>query len=258
MSSNVAGLSTHGDGSESQPGCDLDGKSTGGWHYDDSKLYQAKSAIIDTISAFGSAEFALATYARVLLGQPCQTDNDCTAIVAGASCVDLPDDATTQKYCVQHMGADYTECSSGAPTCTDAPIRPTPMIASSSGASSTAALPAPTPSPVPGRRSSWVFPASGSNFPDIYHWIDGKEDLPPFTATSNREIRAEPPRLWRAACTRCATGCSTRIEPTSGRGRWVAVERSGCAIRVPPAGPTTSSWSPTGRTPARHPAATIP
>ena len=110
-------LSTHGDGSQSQPGCDLDGKSTGNWPYDDSKLYQAKAAIIDTISAFGSAEFALATYARVLLGQPCQTDNDCAAIVAGAACVDLPDDTTTQKYCVQHMGGDYTECSSGPPTC---------------------------------------------------------------------------------------------------------------------------------------------
>ncbi len=90
MSANVAGMSTHGDGSQSQPGCDLDGKSTGSWPYDDSKLYQAKAAIIDTISAFGSAEFALATYARVLLGQPCQTDSDCTAIVAGASCVDFP------------------------------------------------------------------------------------------------------------------------------------------------------------------------
>ncbi len=87
MSANVAGMSTHGDGSQSQPGCDLDGKSTGSWAYDDSKLYQAKAAIIDTISAFGSAEFALATYARALLGQPCQTDADCTAIVPGTSCV---------------------------------------------------------------------------------------------------------------------------------------------------------------------------
>jgi hypothetical protein len=35
------------------------------------------------------------------------------------------------------------------------------------------------------------FPAAGtSNLLDIYHWIDGKEDLPPFTATSNRELRA--------------------------------------------------------------------
>jgi len=70
MIANVSGLSTHGDGSQSQPGCDLDGKSTGNWPYDDSKLYQAKVAIIDTISAFGSAEFALATYARVCWGSP--------------------------------------------------------------------------------------------------------------------------------------------------------------------------------------------
>ena len=183
MASNVAGMGTHGDGSESQPGCDLDGISTGGWKYDDSKLFQAKSAIIDTISAFGSAEFALATYARVLLGQPCQTDGDCTAIAAGTSCMDLPDDATTQKYCVRHMGDTYLECSSGA-SCTGCA----------------------TPTDTNDRIFEWSplgcsgaqvivgFPSNGYNYPDIYHWIDGKEDLPPFTAASNREIRAETPK----------------------------------------------------------------
>ena len=190
MSSNVAGLSTHGDGSESQPGCDLDGKSTGGWHYDDSKLYQAKSAIIDTISAFGSAEFALATYARVLLGQPCQTDNDCAAIVAGAACVDLPDDTTTQKYCVQHMGGDYTECSSGPPTCIGCanPTDTNDRIFESRRLD--CSTPCAYSATCPGAQVIVGFPTSGSNFPDIYRWIDGKEDLPPFTATSNREIRA--------------------------------------------------------------------
>ena len=190
MSANVAGMSTHGDGSQSQPGCDLDGKSTGGWKYDDSKLYQAKAAIIDTISAFGSAEFALATYARVLLGQPCQTDADCTAIVAGASCVDLPEDATTQKYCVRQMGDPYKECSLGAscvacanPADTNDRIFEWRQLDCST--------PCAYSSTCPGAQVIVGFPASGSNFPDIYRWIDGQEDLPPFTVTSNREIRAE-------------------------------------------------------------------
>ena len=69
MTQNLAGVQTHGDGSEAQPGCNIDGKSTAGWAYDDSKLYVAKAAVIDTISAFGAAEFALATYSRTQLGQ---------------------------------------------------------------------------------------------------------------------------------------------------------------------------------------------
>jgi hypothetical protein len=66
MTENLASpaMQTHGDGSELHPGCDIDGKATAGWPYDDSKFYLAKSAIIDTISAFGAAEFALATYSR--------------------------------------------------------------------------------------------------------------------------------------------------------------------------------------------------
>jgi hypothetical protein len=188
MASNAAGVGTHGDGSQSQPGCDLDGLSTGGWKYDDSKLYQAKSAIIDTISAFGSAEFALATYARTLLGQPCQTDGDCAAIASGTSCVDLPEDATTQKYCVRHMGDTYLECSSGA-SCTGCanPADTNDRIFEWS------------PQGCGGAQVIVGFPSSGYNYPDIYHWIDGKEDLPPFTAASNREIRAETPRTPLAA-----------------------------------------------------------
>jgi hypothetical protein len=90
MTQNPAGTETHGDGSESQPGCNLDGKSTAGWAYDDSKLFQAKAVVIDTISAFGSAEFALATYSRKQLGQACSSNSDCTSIVSGASCLDIP------------------------------------------------------------------------------------------------------------------------------------------------------------------------
>jgi hypothetical protein len=190
MSANIAGTPTHGDGSESQPGCDLDGKSTGGWKYDDSKLYLAKAAIIDTISAFGSAEFALATYARVLLGQPCVNDSDCTALVAGATCVDLPEDATPQKYCVGQMGEPYRECSSGNgctgcadPADTNDHIFEWRQIACS--------VPCAYSATCPGAQVIVGFPTAGPNFSAIYRWIDGKEDLPPFSANSNREIRAE-------------------------------------------------------------------
>ena len=191
MTDNVAGTPTHGDGSQSQPGCDIDGKSTAGWPYDDSKLYQAKGAIIDTISAFGSAEFALATYARVLLGQSCQTDSDCTSIVTGPSCVHLPGDLTSQKYCVANVQDRYQECAAGPPGCTACANPNDPnyyifewrMLSCSPLCAYSASC--------PGAQVIVGFPSSGSNFPDIYRWIDGKEDPPPFTATSNREIRAE-------------------------------------------------------------------
>jgi hypothetical protein len=38
MTENLAGVQTHGDGSQSQPGCNIDGTSTAGWAYDDSKF----------------------------------------------------------------------------------------------------------------------------------------------------------------------------------------------------------------------------
>ena len=190
MSKNVPGTLTHGDGSASQPGCDLDGKSTAGWKYDDSRLYQAKAAIIDTISAFGSAEFALAAYARVLLGQPCQTDSDCAALVTGASCVDLPEDATTQKYCVRHMGEPYLECSTGA-GCTGCANPADSNDRIFEWRQLDCSTPCAYSKTCPGAQVIVGFPTVGSNFPDIYRWIDGQEDLPPFTATSNREIRAE-------------------------------------------------------------------
>jgi hypothetical protein len=191
MTENVTGNSTHGDGSSNQPGCDLDSKATGGWKYDDSKLYQAKSAIIDTVSAFGAAEFALASYARILLGQPCTLEADCTRISPTASCVDLPDVSNTQKYCVREMGSSYTECSSGTgcERCSNSGDRNdrifetfqldcTKRCAYAAGQ-------------CPGAQVIVGFPTSGSNLLDIYRWIDGKEDPPPFTATSNREIRAD-------------------------------------------------------------------
>ena len=69
---------TYGDGAARHEGCDLDGSGAAGrYPYDDSRLYLAKGAIADTITTFGSAEFALGRFAGIDLGQPCTTVGDC-------------------------------------------------------------------------------------------------------------------------------------------------------------------------------------
>src|SRR5688572_22125118 len=65
MAQDAAQTPTHGDGSLTHPGCDLDGNG----QFDDSKMFQAKAALNDTLSAFGSVEFALARYHQSTLGQ---------------------------------------------------------------------------------------------------------------------------------------------------------------------------------------------
>jgi hypothetical protein len=190
MTQNVSGIETHGDGTDAHLGCNLDGKSTAGTAYDDSKLYQAKAAIIDTISAFGSAEFALAVYSQTTLGQACSRDSDCS--LSGAVCTLVPGAGTSQKYCAFHGGAGYIECASaGSPDCLN--------CANPSGSndlmlewgafdcSKTCAY----AQGCTGGQVIVGFPSAGtSNLSDIYRWIDGTEDPPPFAAGSNREIHA--------------------------------------------------------------------
>ena len=156
-------VQTHGDGTPRHPGCDVDGKATAGWAYDDSKLYLAKSAVIDTISAFGAAEFALATYSRTLLGQPCASDAECAALVAGAVCVDVPGDADPQKYCAHHGFDSYQECSAGSSCARCAnPADPNDLVFER-GQSSTARRPsAALPKGASVGRSSWAFPSVGA------------------------------------------------------------------------------------------------
>src|SRR4051812_43902266 len=76
MTENAGRVRTHGDGSQTHPGCDLDGNGV----FDDSKLYQAKQALAQTMTAFGSAEFSLARYHQTELGQACATTNECLAL----------------------------------------------------------------------------------------------------------------------------------------------------------------------------------
>src|SRR4029453_16024410 len=81
MIQNAAQVPVHGDGSREHPGCDLDANGK----YDDSKLYQAKAALNDTLSAFGSVEFALARYHQNELGQVCGSAAQCMQMGFGAN-----------------------------------------------------------------------------------------------------------------------------------------------------------------------------
>jgi hypothetical protein len=191
MTQNLAGQQTHGDGSETQPGCNLDGKATAGWGYDDSKLFLAKQAVIDTISAFGSAEFALASYSQIDLGQTCASDATCASLVSGASCVDVPGGAAGQKVCAYHGGDGYTECSAGTSCVSCATPSDANDLVFNWGAFDCLYSKCSFAQGCAGGHVIVGFPAAGaSNLIDIYHWIDGKEDLPPFSASSNRELRA--------------------------------------------------------------------
>ena len=193
MTENLASpvIQTHGDRSQSQPGCDVDGKSTAGWAYDDSKLYLAKSAVIDTISAFGAAEFALASYSRTLLGQACSTDSECNALVPGAVCVDVPGDGSAQKFCVHHGSDSYMECPTGDGCVRCATPADTNDLVFDWGAFDCLAVRCSYAQGCVGGQVIVGFPSAGaSNLIDIYHWIDGVEDMPPFSASSNRELRA--------------------------------------------------------------------
>jgi hypothetical protein len=192
MTQNLAGVQSHGDGSETQPGCNIDGKATAGWAYDDSKLYLAKNAIIDTISAFGSAEFALATYSRTALGQPCSSAAECSGRVAGAVCEVAPGSGTTQTFCAYHGGDIYQECASPGSGCVNCatPVDTNDLVFDW-GAFDCLYTKCSYAQGCIGGQVIVGFPSTAaSNLTDIYRWIDGKEDLPPFTATSNREIRA--------------------------------------------------------------------
>ncbi len=217
MTQNLAGVQTHGDGSDAQPGCDIDGKSTAGWPYDDSKLFLAKSAVIDTISAFGSAEFALATYSRTLLGEACGADSECTSLLAGAVCAEVPGDSSTQKYCAYHGGDNYRECLSGTGCVRCANPSDSNDLVFDWGAFDCILARCSFAQGCVGGQVVVGFPPSGnSNLLDIYHWIDGKEDLPPFSAASNREIRAvtmtplasaiDSVRAWLTDATETAVG----------------------------------------------------
>ncbi len=184
MLENPRGTRTHGDGSKTHPGCDLDmnGK------YDDSKLYQAKAALNDTLAAFGIAEFAMSRYHQDELGQTCNTAFECARMGKGANvCADNLCAFTTPPN-----SPNYDECSGGTATgdgcirCADPDNDPAHVFYYGArccgpgeprpggyGLAGDVVVPFPT--------------GTASNLGELGSWIDGEEDFP---AGKNRELRA--------------------------------------------------------------------
>jgi MYXO-CTERM domain-containing protein len=189
MVENAIRVRTHGDGSESDPGCDLDGNG----QYDDSKLFQAKVALRETMTAFGSAEFSLSRYHQTELGQACTNSNQCRTMGTGATdCI-----AGRCAYIVPNNSTDYNECSGGTATgngcirCADPDNDPIHVWYNGNvccGASD--------PRSGGFGMSADVlvaFPGGGAtNLPDLLRWIDGKEDFPNGTDKELRGTGATP------------------------------------------------------------------
>ncbi len=183
MAENASGIETHGDGSQAHPGCDLDNNGL----YDDSKLFQAKAALNDTIAAFGAAEFSLARYHQKQLGGACQTVANCTGAQSSANvCV-----ANNCAYEIPTISPDYDECSGGNANgngcirCADPDNDPTHVYfngnlcctgsdpkAGGFGMAGDVLVP---------------FPGGSGNHNDMLAWMDGVETFP---AGLNKELRA--------------------------------------------------------------------
>jgi hypothetical protein len=119
----VDGVATHGDGSLEQPGCDENGDGL----FNDSKLYQSKSALSSVISAYGEAEYALERYNQLNGGGTCTTGSSVCNVVCGAAgdpacgggttCTHV---AGTPNGCNRTQGTSGTcvcACNAGTGTC---------------------------------------------------------------------------------------------------------------------------------------------
>jgi Putative metal-binding motif len=180
---------THGDGSLTHPGCDIDGNG----RFDDSKMFQAKGALIDTMTAFGSAEFSLARYHQTELGQTCAASPECRALNNGSTdCV-----AGRCGYIVPGSTTDYNECSGGTAIgngcirCADPDNDPAEVyyngnICCGAGDPRSGGF---------GMSGDVLvaFPGAGaSNLPELLSWIDGREDFPFGTDKELRGTGATP------------------------------------------------------------------
>jgi hypothetical protein len=179
MAQDAAQTPVHGDGSREHPGCDLDGNG----RFDDSKMFQAKAALNDTISAFGSVEFGLARYHQAELGQACTTASQCTVMGFGANvCV-----GGRCGFSIGSNSPDYNECrvGRGCVRCADPDNDPVHVFYNGS----TCCLAGEPTAGGFGLAGDVVvpFPAVGSNLSQLASWIDGQEDFPTGT---NKELRA--------------------------------------------------------------------
>ena len=181
MAQNVTEIPTHGDGSQEHPGCDLDGNGL----YDDSKMFQAKAALRDTLVAFGQVEFALGRYHQNQLGQPCQNGFQCAFSNLGANvCV-----AGVCGFSISATSPDYNECRTGrgCVRCADPDNDPSHVFYNGSDC---CLLGGPTSGGY-GLAGDVVvpFPANDgtNNIAALSSWIDNREDFP---AGTNQELRA--------------------------------------------------------------------
>ena len=170
-------------------GCDLDNSAAAGrYAYDDSRLYQAKGAIADTIAAFGSAEFALGRFRGLNLGQSCTVTPDCprdpstNTVYGGVTCIG--------GACL-YTAAHYT-CTSGCPARCKTPFdnRMTFRSTACGGSGRPACC------QYPGCKAGEVlvpFPgAGGSNYAEMSLWMNGTEATPPYAgANPDPEIHAD-------------------------------------------------------------------
>lgn len=210
MSLTPGGTETRGDGSARHPGCNVDGYAA----FDGSRLYQAKQALNDTISAFGVAEFALARYKATDINQRCTVgkdangdgiNDDCAGLAdpTNYGCIDPTDVPGTDTFCAVNRGwgcnsgwpgrADslcYAECGVTSGTCC---TNRKPGIATPDPRDIyTKGLECPTSSDCvyptcDGADVVVGFPSGGSNYDSLLSWLDGVETFP---AGNNRELRA--------------------------------------------------------------------
>src|SRR5262249_20147657 len=76
------GVPTHADGSSENPGCDENGDGL----FNDSKIFQAKGALLNVISAFDQIDYGLETYFQVEGGNACTATSQCTGLSPAFTC----------------------------------------------------------------------------------------------------------------------------------------------------------------------------
>jgi hypothetical protein len=186
MVENPSSTETRGDGSVGHEGCDLDNSAAAGrYAYDDSRLYQAKGAIADTIAAFGSAEFALARFRGLNLGKSCSIDNDCQE---GGS---LPSKVSCIGGACLYSAPHYT-CTSNCPARCKTPFDNRMTFRSTSCGGDGR----PSCCQYPGCKAGEIlvpFPgAGGSNYAEMSLWMNGTEATPPYAgANPDPELHAD-------------------------------------------------------------------
>jgi len=184
MSENPERVETHGDGSKRDPGCDLDNNGS----YDDSKLYQAKAALSDTIAAFGAAEFSLARYHQNELGGACNIQGDCKGNNSTANVCEN----NLCSYDIPVSNPDYDECRGGSANgngcirCADPDNDPTTVFYNGN-LCCVGTDPKANGIGMAGDVLVGFPGGSTGNQSELLQWIDGEETFP---AGNNKELRA--------------------------------------------------------------------